>query len=140
MKSKKLRILILITFFIALILSITGYYFKTTKEIENNYEQIQIPMHKLEQYEIKWPKISTNKLSKSIIDYEGNINMEKFKEIFETEFNSMIKDIDSDWFTFEYVIIDDELRILVDSNLRMYNESYITNPTHIYSYKLKIND
>ncbi len=136
MRNRKLRILILATFLIALLLSLSSYWILNFSKAENGGdEQIELPIT-----EIKWPKISENKLARSINTYEGDVDIYEMKDIFEDEFYEDITSEQKKWISVEYFIKNGEAYAVADCNLDEIDGKLVTNPTHTYKYKLKVNE
>ncbi len=140
MRKKRIftTVLILMTFVIALFLTL-GSMVKDTIEISGNQEWDR-PIYNIETYSLEWPKIDTDKLSRSIVSTDGDFNQVKFENIFESEFEIMCNELPFEDYTFEYAMEDDVINVMVDSHSRYYGDDLITNPTHVYSYQLKTNE
>ncbi len=143
-KNIFMTILVLATFVLSLTLAIGTYIAKGSitgdKGNEIVYEDIENPLMDIGSTSMYWPTISTDRLADSIVSMDGDIDQNIFEEKFEEDFYYKQSIIDDDKFTFEYELIDDRMEVTVDSNIRMYNNSIISNPTHTYTYVLNIDE
>ncbi len=136
MKSRKARVLILVTFILSLFISLGGFFISRIKhDIEIIYEK---PVHPIAKEKfIEWPIINSSVLDQSIVGYNGEINEDIFETAFDKEFESKYKgDKDIEFPEKEYEFGDDLVKVKVSSNKRP-NE-YV-NSQKTYYYKLKKN-
>lgn len=138
MKKKRIFTtwLVILTFIAALILTLINslILMKEKGNLDNEIDWA-FPIIEVDSKVLDWPIISTEKLSKSIIDYNGKLDLDLFKEIFLEEFFNFNFSFDESWITFDYKILDNEIEIIADSNLSIINGNFIKNPTKIYRYK-----
>lgn len=99
MKNKKLRILIIIVFIFALILSMFAMFSEKSRVAITPPSQITDT--------IDWPEMNDDKIKYSIIDYDGSYDYVKFKKLFKEDLDQKF----DDWITtamnktFEYHLI-----------------------------------
>ncbi len=136
MKSKKTRLLILVTFILSLFISLGGFFVSRIKQdIEIIYEKPMQPIAK-EKF-IEWPIINSSVLDQSIVGYDGEINEEIFKKAFNKEFDSKYKgDKDIKFPKKEYEFEDNIVKVKVSSNAK---PSEYVNSQKTYYYKLRKN-
>ncbi len=143
MKTKKrfTSVLVVVTFIVALILTFSSAFLNMQRNevIDNTIEWVN-PIYDVKYKEISWPTISTDELSKSVIGYDGKVDLEKFQEIFEEQFYSQDLGVDEEWITLDFSEDDGIITVNASSTKTMYNNAFITNPTHTYSYELIVNE
>lgn len=143
MKTKKrfTSVLVVVTFIVALILTFSSAFLNMQRnEVIDNTIEWANPIYDVKYKEISWPTISTDELSKSVIGYNGKVDLEKFQEIFEEQFYSQDLGVDEEWITLDYSEDDGIITVNASSTKTMYNNTFITNPTHTYSYELIVNE
>ncbi len=137
MKSRKLRILIVITFIFALILTLFSLLNSTTRS-----EELPETGHT-----IYWPRVYDDEFNKSIISYDGAFDTDIFEEEFESQFNYEIENIeyevdpdfeyDKDDYELYFEYNDENMYVTAVNNLGQTMD--LTNPGHTYKYKLVSN-
>ncbi|BDU67569.1 MAG: hypothetical protein TYPL_2220 [Candidatus Tyloplasma litorale] len=139
MKNKKnrlIKILVLMLFIFSILLSANLFFLQFNR---NNDENDSLDLIDLlpnnEKIYMNWPYISENKLSKSIIDYEGNIDFYLFQTIFEEELYSKFE-YNTKWLTIEYEKELNVIYVYVKYGLKIYDGKIILNNTHIYKFTL----
>lgn len=140
MNNKKIKIISIIMLLTTLAFSIIFFYFSNFYHNNSNNsidKVIEQPIFNFEENtkEIEWPQIDVEKLNKSFIDYSGNIDEEKFREIFEDEFFSKFN-YDSDWITLNYKFDEKNIFVMAKYNLRIEDGYLIENNEHIYKYSI----
>lgn len=145
MKKKRTftTVLILVTFVVALFLTL-GSFVTHNAEVTpppQTYQDWEKPIYNLgDKYYLNWPDVDTDVLSKSIVSYDGDLDSEKFEDLFIQEFEKDESIINLNDCDVEVNKVDDTVDIVIDSNLRMYDSKLIANPEHKYSYHLKVNE
>ncbi len=142
-KNRKIRILIILTLLVSLILSLTSLAYTKVRDAKGSpvFNDIENPIYEFDSVYLDWPKVSGDSLYKSIDDYQGNLNIERFESEFKEEFNKNNNtDLDVNWFTFSGVnVFDGEYSISVHCNTRMDRGKYIRNQSKTYVYEVKEN-
>ncbi len=140
MKKKRMftTVLILITFVIALSLALSSVMISKKPNLSIDQDWTN-PIHQIDEYHLEWPMINEDVLAESIVSSKGDFDMVIFESLFESEFEKGCNEIGFSYFEFEYIINNKTMNVMASSNLRIYNDKLISNPTHVYSYQIKVN-
>lgn len=123
MKDKKTKIVILITFLIALLLSFIIALFNISDFKFGSKNFI-----------IDWPTINTEPLNKSINSYEGDFDHEEF----EYEFNKQLQtNIPKESINTKYTYEKNSITIDLSTDLEFYENKTILNPDKKYIINLE---
>lgn len=145
MRNRKIRILILITFLVALVLSIGGYAVNMVRNAKDDPPIEQVKPPELDNpiidpgvNTIDWPEIDDAYLSGSITNYNGDVDMDEFEYLFNKEFSTQDLGIDnlSVDKTFDYDESTDTIKVDVNCGYTSSNQTPLRNSNHTYTYKV----